>query len=185
MSVSAFCAGFAVKPPLDSIHVPGQLLESLVDAVRRIFPTKAFGYLTSAIGAAYPTDFVLFRENLRNEDEWRPKFESYGDYFVAHPDAGFVASPEESLRIQKLLWDREQCEVAVFHSHQRHPANFSQIDYDLHIERFAHLWHLIISMRNPQLPQVRAFDVSTEGVREVPLVVRAVASSPTMWTVDA
>ncbi|MFN2593856.1 MAG: Mov34/MPN/PAD-1 family protein [Actinomycetota bacterium] len=178
------CSDRAVKSATTEISIPSQLLDSLVDTVRQIFPTKAFGYLTSAIGSAYPSDFVLFRDNHRNEDDWRPRFESYGEYFIAHSDAGFVASPEESLRIQKLLWERDQCEVAVFHSHQRHPANFSQIDYDLHIERFAHLWHLIISMRNPQLPQVRAFDVSARGVEEVPLVLTDRAPSRSS-TVDA
>jgi proteasome lid subunit RPN8/RPN11 len=135
-----------------------------------MFPKKSFGYLVSEVGDSHPTDFILFHDNHRNEEDWKPRFESYGEYFTIHSDAGFVASPEESLRIQRLLWERGQCEVGVFHSHQRHPANFSQIDYDLHIERFARLWHLIISMRNPQLPQIRAFDVSTEGVYEIPVI---------------
>jgi len=58
-------------------------------------------------------------------------------------------------------------EVGVFHSHQRHPANFSRIDYDMHRRRFEKLWHVIISMRNPRLPQVRAFEVLPSGVREL------------------
>ena len=35
------------------------------------------------------------------------------------------------------------------------------------MERFENLWHLIVSMRNPLLPQLRAFSVSRRGVREL------------------
>ena len=54
-------------------------------------------------------------------------------------------------------------EIGLFHSHCRHPANFSQIDHDMHISRYPHLWHMIISVRNRSMPQVRIFDVSESG----------------------
>jgi proteasome lid subunit RPN8/RPN11 len=90
---------------------------------------------------------------------------------VDHADAGFVATPEETWRLQKEIWSRGMVEVAAFHSHQRHPANFSEIDYHMHMRRFPDLWHLIVSMRNPQLPQVRAVAVSERGVRELPVSI--------------
>jgi len=139
----------------------------LVATVRELFPKKAFGYLISDTDEWTPTDFVLFSDNIRNEPEWKEEFESYGQYFVEHGDAGFVATPEESWRLQKEIWARGMFEVGVFHSHQRHPANFSRIDYDMHRRRFEKLWHVIISMRNPRLPQVRAFEVLPSGVREL------------------
>jgi formylglycine-generating enzyme required for sulfatase activity/proteasome lid subunit RPN8/RPN11 len=109
---------------------------------------------------------MLFETNTRNSSDWRDKFESYGRYFFEHEDAGFVSTPEESWRLQKQIWARGMVEVGLFHSHLRHPANFSQIDYDLHTQRFSHLWHLIVSVRNPDLPQLRVFDVSEAAVRE-------------------
>jgi proteasome lid subunit RPN8/RPN11 len=45
----------------------------------------------------------------------------------------------------------------MFHSHRRQPANFSHIDYRLHNP--AYPWHLIVAMREPQRPVLRAFEV--------------------------
>lgn len=157
----------------EPILVPSSLHERLLTTVAGRLPRKSFGYLLSASAAAAPTDFVLFQDNIRNTDGWRDKFESYGRYFVIHHDAGFVATPEESWRLQKEIWARGMTQVGVFHSHLRHPANFSQIDYDLHVERFENLWHMIISMRNPDLPQVRVYAASRAGVRELPVVLVA------------
>jgi proteasome lid subunit RPN8/RPN11 len=153
------------------------LRERLVQSVRRRFPRKSFGYLVSDGTDRQPTDFLLFEGNVRNDDAWRGEFHSYGRYFIEHDDAGFVATPQESWRLQKEIWSRGLREVAVFHSHQRHPANFSQIDYELHLRSFDALWHLIISLRNPQLPQLRAFSVSRAGVVELPLLPGAGPSS--------
>jgi hypothetical protein len=43
----------------------------------------------------------------------------------------------------------------------------------MHAQRFEGLWHLIISMRNPCLPQLRAFAVSKERVRELEIASNA------------
>jgi proteasome lid subunit RPN8/RPN11 len=160
----------------ESIVLPPGLVERLVGRIQERFPEKSFGYLLSESDPRHPVDFVLFHDNIRNDDDWQGHFHSYGRYFVEHDDAGFVATPEESWRIQKEIWDRGLVEVGVFHSHQRHPANFSGIDYDLHQRRFETLWHLIVSLRNPELPQLRAFSVSRGGVRELPIVVEDVRS---------
>ena len=149
--------------------------DRLVSAIRSRFPRKCFGYLLSERSPTAVTDFILFEENVRNEPTSRRQFESYGRYFVEHHDAGFVASPKETWRVQKEIWARGLSEVGVLHSHRRHPANFSGIDYELHMERFKNLWHLIVSMRNPLLPQLRAFSVSRRGIRE--LDVRLVPST--------
>lgn len=160
------------EPP---IALTTSLYERLVTEITRKLPQKSFGYLVSDIGPRMPTDFVSFQENVRNDQPWRSRFESHGRYFVDHDDAGFVATPEESWRVQREIWARGLEEVAVFHSHQRHPANFSSIDYEMHRERFKTLWHLIVSMRNPNLPQLRAFAITAAGVRELP--IRAEGSS--------
>ena len=155
----------------DQILLPAELHHRLLRAVLGRYPQKSFGYLTSASTPDRPTDFVIFEENIRNDDDWRDVFESRGRYFVDHPDAGFVATPEESWRVQKYLFEKNLSEVAAFHTHLRHPGNFSDIDYDLHISRFGLLWHLIISLRNIQMPQMRAFAVSKTGVHELEIRV--------------
>lgn len=145
------------------------LFDRLVGTIHARFPEKTFGYLVSDVDSHTPTDFVVFTENVRNTPDWQGEFHSRGQYFIDNDDAGFVASPEEAWRIQKAIWDAGHFEVGVFHSHQRHPANFSGIDYELHVSRFPSLWHLIVSMRNLELPQLRAFDATPESVRELPI----------------
>jgi proteasome lid subunit RPN8/RPN11 len=163
---------------LAPILLPTSLYNQLTQEVLGRYPRKSFGYLVSEFGPSRPTGFVLFDDNIRNDDDWRDEFESRGRYFVDHPDAGFVATAEESWRIHKLLLDRGLSEIAVFHTHRRHPGNFSDIDYDLHISRFATLWHLIISLRNPRMPQLRVFNVTNAGVSEVEM--RVVST----WTME-
>jgi proteasome lid subunit RPN8/RPN11 len=150
--------------------MPRGLRERLVATVVDHHPRKAFGYLISDVDERHPVDWILFESNVRNADGWKQEFESWGRYFVQHSDAGFVATPEESWRVQQQIWERGMFEVGVFHSHQRHPANFSRIDYEMHLRRFPTLWHLIVSLRNPALPQLRAFSVSPGGVCEIELV---------------
>ena len=147
------------------------LYEQFLAVIRARHPRKSFGYILSDSEPTSVADFLLFDENIRNDREWKPEFESYGLYFVDHGDAGFVATPEESWRRQKEIWARGMFEIGVFHSHQRHPANFSRIDFDMHVQRFPDLWHMIVSMRNPEMPQVRVFAPCDGRVREVPLEV--------------
>jgi proteasome lid subunit RPN8/RPN11 len=149
------------------ITLSAGLHAQLLHTIAQRFPDKSFGYLLSESSPQNPTDYILFEGNIRNHTLWKPEFESYGRYFVDHSDAGFVATPEESWRIQQEISARGLIEVGVFHSHQRHPANFSQIDYEMHLSRFESLWHMIISLRNPQLPQVRAYAVAVDGVHEI------------------
>ncbi len=166
-----------MSSPADApIVISDGLLDRLVETVRSRFPEKTFGYLVSDVDARTPTDLVTFGQNVRNTPDWQGEFHAYGQYFVDHDDAGFVAAPEEAWRLQQEIWAAGRFEVGVFHSHQRHPANFSQIDYEMHVSRFTSLWHMIVSMRNPELPQVRAFDVSTQGTRELRLDVIAGAA---------
>lgn len=55
----------------------------------------------------------------------------------------------------ELIKNKNKYIVGVFHSHQRHPAIFSTVDVDLHPS--PNLWHLIISLRNKEEPQIKAF----------------------------
>jgi sulfatase modifying factor 1 len=154
----------------ESILLPAEVRKRLLVAVLERLPRKSFGYLVSHGEARTIDDFILFEGNIRNSAEWKSRFEAYGQYFLEHDDAGFVSTPEETWRLQKEMWKRGVTEVGLFHSHLRHPANFSQIDHDMHMSRYPHLLHMIISVRNRSMPQVRIFDVSESGVREVRFV---------------
>jgi formylglycine-generating enzyme required for sulfatase activity/proteasome lid subunit RPN8/RPN11 len=159
-----------------AILLPFALRERLLATIQQRLPRKSFGYLLSDGDARAPTDFMVFEANMRNDGAWKEQFETYGQYFIDHDDAGFVATPEESWRVQQEIWTRGMVEIGVFHTHHRHPANFSGVDFDLHLERFEHLWHMIISIRNQAMPQIRIFSVSRTGVRELPVITPESAS---------
>jgi proteasome lid subunit RPN8/RPN11 len=158
-----------VSAPLETcrVAISPELLKRLSDAVLERLPRKSFGYLLSPADSPEANDFVMFEDNVRNSPDWQVQFHAYGQYFVEHDDAGFVATPEESWRVQQEIMSKQAVEVGMFHSHLRHPANLSGIDYDMHTERFENLWHLIVSMRNPQHPQLRVFAVARNDVREM------------------
>ena len=151
----------------NAVLISSGLRTRLLAAVLGRAREKSFGYLISDRGDDEPTDFIMFEDNIRNEQCWLPQFEAYGEYFVRHSDAGFVATPQESWRVQRRLLASGSFEVALFHTHHRHPGSLSRIDYDMHVSRFDSLWHLIISLRNRELPQLRAYRVSRKGVREL------------------
>jgi hypothetical protein len=151
------------------------LLDRLIATAVGRFPTKTFGYLLGRDDPLQPADFVVFRENLRNDGRWRKRFEAYGRYFVDHSDAGFVASPQEAWEMQQEIARRDLVEVGVFHTHQRHPANFSRIDFEMHWRLFESLYHVILSLRNPSFPRLRAFQVSAEGVCELEVLLTDVS----------
>lgn len=131
------------------------LLDRFVLQVKEKYPQKAFGYFVSSEEGGQPDDFIMFKDDVR--DDWKTTFEEYGDYYVRNKDAGFLATDKEMYEVYKELERRRKYIVGVYHSHQRHPAIFSTVDIDLHPSE--ELWHLIISLRNVDMPQIKAFAV--------------------------
>jgi formylglycine-generating enzyme required for sulfatase activity/proteasome lid subunit RPN8/RPN11 len=152
------------------VFSPG-LMDRVTASILKRHPVKSFGYFISDTKAGIPTDFIIFEGNNRNARGWKEEFESFGQYFVDHSDAGFVATPEEIWKFKKETRARGMFEVGVFHSHQRHPANFSRVDYEMHMKSVGkQLWHVIFSMRTPDYPQARAFEIHESGVSEIRLL---------------
>ena len=134
-----------------------------ISETKERFPKKTFGYFLSAEKQGNPTDFVIFEEDIR--DAWKDTFEEYGNYYKRNEDAGFLASPEETWEIEKRIMKKKQHKVGVFHSHQRHPPIFSRVDVDLHPE--PNLWHLIIALKNIEMPQIKIFKFEGTKIKEL------------------
>lgn len=149
------------------ISINAQLMLSFCNDVRKTFPQKAFGIFLSEKKGGNPVEYIIFSEDIRNE--WKDLFENYGNYYKRNEDAGFLATPEETYRIEKYIRSKGLHKVGVFHSHQRHPAIFSKVDVDLHPEKG--LWHIIISLRNLEMPQVKAFEICGEKVEEIAIEI--------------
>ncbi|EKE01000.1 MAG: hypothetical protein ACD_21C00246G0003 [uncultured bacterium] len=142
------------------------LLDRFVSAVKAKFPKKAFGYFLAPMGSECPSEFVVFDNDIRND--WKDTFEQYGSYYKIHEDAGFLATPEETYKVEKYIRNNKLHKVGVFHSHKRHPAIFASIDVTLHPDES--LWHLIISLRNLDFPQIKAFALDNSSVKELKIL---------------
>ena len=149
----------------DYVLMPSAVTEVLMTRVSEVHAAglKSFGLLVAPSSATnYPycaTDVVFFdpQRNRRNDPHNRTAFEAQGHYFRSYEDAGFVADPAEVLQVHRGLEDQGLEPVALFHTHRRQPANFSHIDFRLHNPAYS--WHLIISLRDPGRPVLRAFMV--------------------------
>lgn len=159
----------APAPPTDAaadvVRLPDPVRRSLVSTASAVHAAglKSFGLLVAAPdhpGFPFTASGIVFFDplrNRRNEPANRAAFEAQGEYFRSYDDAGFVADPREVLDVFRRVDEAGLEVVAMFHAHRRQPANFSVIDYRLHNPAIP--WHLIISLRAPGNPVLRAFAV--------------------------
>jgi len=151
-----------------AVQMPAELHSRLLRRAQELNAAglKAYGLLVGdPRDPAFPfraVDVVVLdpHRNRRNQPDHRAAFHAQGSYFRAYEDAGFVADPIDLLRAWQRIERAGLEPVAAFHIHRRQPANFSSIDYRLHNPAFA--WHLIISLRDPAVPDVRPFLVSKD-----------------------
>jgi proteasome lid subunit RPN8/RPN11 len=147
------------------VRLPDQVRRRLVSTASAVHAEglKSFGLLVaSPEHPDFPftaSDVVFFdpRRNRRNDPTTRAAFEAQGEYFRSYDDAGFVADAGEVLDVFRRVDEAGLEVVAMFHAHRRQPANFSLIDFRLHNPAIP--WHLIISLRDPEHPVLRAFAV--------------------------
>ena len=144
-----------------------ELTERFKKEVKDKYPKKAFGYFLSSKPGGQPDDFVMFNNDVRNK--WKDNFEEYGNYYVRNEDARFLSTEEEIYEMNQKIKEMKKYIVGVYHSHQRHPAIFSTVDVDLHPSE--KLWHLIISLRNFDMPQIKAFHINNGIVSEMKSVM--------------
>jgi proteasome lid subunit RPN8/RPN11 len=147
------------------VRLPDPVRHRLVSTATAVHAAglKSFGLLAAA--PEHPdfpftaSDVVFFDplRNRRNDPTNRAAFEAQGEYFRSYDDAGFVADAGEVLEVFRRLEEAGLEAVAMFHAHRRQPANFSVIDFRLHNPAIP--WHLIISLRDPRHPVLRAFAV--------------------------
>jgi len=138
---------------MKNIVISRSLVNKFIIELKRRYPRKTLGYFISSTKLGEPEDFIIFENN---DIEARNKvFDSYGAYYKIHQDAGCIATPDESLRVEKILKERKLFPVGVFHTHNRMPTLFNYVDQELHISPY--LWHIICSFRNYELPQIRAY----------------------------
>lgn len=147
--------------------------QKFVATVAALYPRKCYGYLLSSPGTALVTDFYVFDGDLRSTEPGRQMFESEGRYYFDHSDAGFLAPPEETIRFEQARLAQGLTTRGMFHVHLRHPPYLAEIDRRLHAD--PRLWHLIVSLRTPSMPDLMVYVPDAEG-RLQPGQIAATAS---------
>lgn len=147
------------------VRLPDPVRRRLVSTASAVHAEglKSFGLLVASPEQPHfpftASDVVFFDplRNRRNDPAMRAAFEAQGQYFRSYDDAGFVADAGQVLDVFRRVEEAGLEVVAMFHAHRRQPANFSVIDFRLHNPAIP--WHLIISLRDPEHPVLRAFAV--------------------------
>lgn len=147
------------------IELKRSLCSAVIEKIKLNLPVSTSGVFIADTQYGSPDEFRVFRTNVRNSEEWKPFFESYGGHHTERDDTGFVVGPEEMFELFLYLRQRNKVSVGVFHTHKLLPAIFTDIDRDLHSD--PDLWHLIVSVVDVQRPELRAYCVNDGSVHEV------------------
>lgn len=83
--------------------------------------------------------------------------------------ASYSLDPEEQYRIFRDIEDRGLELVGIYHSHPSSPATPS--DTDIEQAYYPEVSYVLISLADPDEPQVRAFRITEEGVAEEDMLV--------------
>jgi proteasome lid subunit RPN8/RPN11 len=148
------------------VFISEHLIRELTDICVRALPHKAFG-LVGGDDLYHPKSLYLCSTNLRNTPEWKPVFESYGDFY-SDPDLGFVISTPEVKAVLEAMDKRREFFVGVFHSHRFLCASPTEIDVALSTD--SSLLSYIVSVVNPSNPELGIFRLVEGGFQSIPIV---------------
>jgi hypothetical protein len=138
---------------MSEIFIPESLYQELILICAGALPHKAFG-LVSGSDLYHPKGLHPCKTNLRNEPEWRPLFESFGDFYK-DPDLGFVISHPEVKAVLESIDARQEAFIGVFHSHRFLRAEPTKLD--LFLSSDSNLFSYIVSVVDPSNPDMGVF----------------------------
>ncbi len=157
---------FKNHPVEPTIFIRENLIQELISICRKALPHKAFG-LVGGDDIYHPKSLYPCATNLRNTPEWKPIFESYGEFY-RDPDLGFVISPPEVKTVMEAIAERRESFVGVFHSHRYLPAKPSEIDLALSAD--PDLFCYIVSVADPSEPEFGIFRLDNGRYQDVSIV---------------
>jgi|Deesub1362A_J573_1020465.scaffolds.fasta_scaffold00788_4 proteasome lid subunit RPN8/RPN11 len=129
--------------------IPKRILEEMVNHARKEFPFEACGILAGRNGEVsklYP---------LQNEER---------------SEISYFASPREQIRAFKKMREEGLELVGIYHSHPNSPARPSQRDVELAF--YPEAVYLIVSLKSPDIPEVKAYKLTKEKIEEVEIVLK-------------
>jgi proteasome lid subunit RPN8/RPN11 len=155
--------------PLSKVYFCEFVLSDVVEIIRARLPMRTCGLFTSSNESGPADGFHIFDSNIRNTTEWREQFRSYGGHHLVHDDVGFVVHPAEVADTYLRLRKERKYAVGLFHTHRLLGPEFTQIDLDMHVDET--LWHLIVSVIDPQKPQLRGYCIRSRSVHPVEIEI--------------
>jgi proteasome lid subunit RPN8/RPN11 len=141
-----------------------ELADELIGACVDALPSKAYG-LVGGKDVYHPQSIYPCSTNIRNAPEWKPLFESFGDFYQ-DPDRGFVVTPEEQRAVLNRIEARGQSFVGVYHSHRFTDPDPTELDLALHID--SRMLCYIVSVVRAESPQLKVYRLEESSYEEVP-----------------
>jgi proteasome lid subunit RPN8/RPN11 len=129
------------------LRLTASLRDEIVAAARAALPNEAVGLL---VGSAGPERYIAMAN-------------------AAASPYRYSIDPAEQLRVWTELDARGESVWSIVHSHVRSPAEPSATDVEL--AYFPESLYLIVSLADPDLPDVRAWSIVRGTVTEDPLSV--------------
>ena len=133
------------------LTIPKALYEEVIAHCRSRYPKEACGYLAGRAGGvaeqAYPMTNV--------EDS----------------PIGYAMDPKEQLQVEKLMRQRGQRLVGIYHSHTASDAYPSSVDVDLAIS--PDVSYVLVSLKDRQRPVVRSFRIDGAEITEEPVTAES------------
>ena len=130
------------------MQIEGKYLSEMISHAREDAPQEACGILA---GRGHR---VLRMYRARN---------------AQRSSTSYSLDPEEQYRIFRDIEDRGLELVGIYHSHPSSPATPS--DTDIEQAYYPEVSYVLISLADPDEPQLRAFRITEEGVAEEDMVV--------------
>jgi proteasome lid subunit RPN8/RPN11 len=131
-----------------AVRFPRALLEEIVQHARDDIPNECCGIVASDDGTAVK----VFRATNAEASPVRYSLDPREQYTI-------------TMEIEERGWELG----AIYHSHTRSEAYPSQTDVNLAF--YPDALYLIVSLRNPDEPEVRAFRIADERIDEVEVSV--------------
>lgn len=139
--------------PANLISIQKELVDELIRICLEALPRQAYG-LIGGKDVYHPSSLYPCSTNLRNTPEWKPVFESLGEFY-RDPDRGFVIAPEELLEIWNQMRENGESCVGVFHSHRWHGPVPTKADLTLHGN--PNILSYIVSVAGPNRPVLKIY----------------------------
>ena len=133
------------------IGIPRSLSDEMVAHCQSRYPKEACGYLAGRAGGAAEQAYPMTN--------------------VEDSPIGYAMDPKEQLQAEKLMRQRGQRLVGIYHSHTASDAYPSSVDVDLAIS--PDVSYVLVSLKDRQRPVVRSFRIDGAEITEEPVTAES------------